>query len=90
MFLLLCSNLDEKIQIRLPRFEIPKKLRKQINSNDVDEILHEISQPITIQNYHSKWKLLLHVEEMQMETDIRRYDMSGVTMKHEGKLIYHK
>ena len=36
-------------------------------------------------NYTDKWHLLLHCEEKQLETDIRHYDMEGVTLNKIGQ-----
>ncbi|CAI5503630.1 unnamed protein product [Closterium sp. Naga37s-1] len=36
--------------------------------------------PVTLDTYKKRFELLLHVEELQMEADIRYYDMRGVTV----------
>ena len=35
---------------------------------------------LKMKTYKRKFSLLLHVEEMQMEVDIRKYDMENVTI----------
>ena len=40
-----------------------------------------IESPLTWENYKQRWSLLLHAEEHQLETDIRHYDLGGVSMR---------
>ncbi|NXT59199.1 SDE3 helicase, partial [Pluvianellus socialis] len=46
-----------------------------------------LEAPLQPGNYHQKFKLLLHLEEIQMEVDIRRYDMQDVPMVQERGLL---
>ena len=39
-----------------------------------------LEEDLSMKNYASKLSLLLHIEEIQMEVDIRRYDMEQATM----------
>jgi len=34
-----------------------------------------------METYKEKFSLLLYIEQLQMEVDIRQYDMEGVTME---------
>lgn len=43
---------------------------------------------LSICNYSSKFKMLLHVEELQNRRDIKRYDIGDGTLSKEGKLFY--
>ena len=38
-----------------------------------------LEAPLSWENYKQRWSLLLHAEEQQLETDIRHYDMGGVS-----------
>ena len=38
---------------------------------------------LNFDNYKEKFCLLLHVEELQMQKDIRNYDMKGVVFQQE-------
>ena len=40
-----------------------------------------LSEKISLENYNEHFSLLLHYEELQMEVDIREYDMKHKTMK---------
>lgn len=39
------------------------------------------------ENYRQKFQLLLHLEEIQMEVDIRRYDMQDVPMVQDRTML---
>ncbi|XP_047440152.1 putative helicase mov-10-B.1 isoform X2 [Mugil cephalus] len=43
---------------------------------------------LNMKNYSHRFHLLLHLEEIQMEVDIRKYDLRGQTMtRDQGKLL---
>lgn len=42
-----------------------------------------LEKKLNFDNYKEKFSLLLHVEELQMQKDIRNYDMKGVVFKQE-------
>ncbi|XP_015266550.1 PREDICTED: putative helicase MOV-10, partial [Gekko japonicus] len=42
---------------------------------------NDLKATLEFNNYSEKFKLLLHLEEIQMEVDIRRYDMENVCME---------
>lgn len=46
-----------------------------------------LEAPLQAGNYQQKFQLLLHLEEIQMEVDIRRYDMQEVTMVQDRELL---
>lgn len=49
-----------------------------------------LEAPLQAGNYRQKFQLLLHLEEIQMEVDIRRYDMQDVPMEQDrGLLVLH-
>ena len=49
----------------------------------------KLERDLSFDNYKDKCSTLLHVEEIQMQKDIRTYDMKGVTFERErdGKLV---
>lgn len=52
-----------------------------------------LEAPLQFDNYSEKFCLLLHLEEIQMEVDIHRYDMQNVSMvrdKYNKKLLVLK
>lgn len=46
-----------------------------------------LEAPLQAENYKQKFQLLLYLEEIQMEVDIRRYDMKDVTMEQDRALL---
>lgn len=46
-----------------------------------------LEAPLQAGNYQQKFQLLLHLEEIQMEVDIRRYDMQDVSMVQDRGLL---
>ncbi|KAI4317867.1 hypothetical protein L6164_025698 [Bauhinia variegata] len=63
---------------RLPRYDIPKDIRDLLERN---EIPPSIEQGLTRKNYSSYFKMLIMMEEIQLEDDMRSYDMECITMK---------
>lgn len=43
-----------------------------------------LDAPLQFGNYMEKFQLLLHLEEVQMEVDIRRYDLQNTPMVHDS------
>lgn len=42
-----------------------------------------MEKELTFDNYKEKFDMLLHIEEIQMQKDIRNYDMKGVEFEQE-------
>ncbi|XP_026530953.1 putative helicase MOV-10 [Notechis scutatus] len=67
-----------------------------LNDGTSDKIAHlqsSLEAPLQFDNYSEKFCLLLHLEEIQMEVDIHRYDMQNVSMfteKYNKKLLVLK
>ena len=48
----------------------------------------ELEKPLNFDNYKSKFRLLLQIEEIQMQKDIRHYDMKEVVFNQDpGKRL---
>ncbi|CAM9888298.1 unnamed protein product [Bubo scandiacus] len=79
-------------EIPLDTYDYPKSLKDAILRGprassdwaDMQSLLEAALQP---ENYQQKFQLLLHLEEIQMEVDIRRYDMQDVTMVQDRALL---
>eukprot|EP01018_Ginkgo_biloba_P016695 Gb_16361 [translate_table: standard] len=69
---------------KLFQFPIPDHLRNCVEMNEIPGILEKGLSPKTYINYFST---LLHLEEIQMEEDIREYDMQKVTMRSSGGFL---
>lgn len=71
----------EKLQI----YEIPLTVKAQvIKSNEVREGLRvRLDKTLNFDNYREKFSMLLHIEELQMQKDIRNYDMKGIEFQQD-------
>ncbi|CAI5470767.1 unnamed protein product [Closterium sp. Yama58-4] len=64
---------------KIPWFGIPEWVRETYEGMHHGEMqLPGFEGPVTLDTYKKRFELLLHVEELQMEADIRYYDMKGV------------
>jgi helicase MOV-10 len=76
--------------IELDKFVVPKSLRQALNhglGSDNAGVDHSdknirdlVSCELNALNHREKFQLLLYVEEVQMEVDIRKYDLADVVM----------
>ncbi|XP_042480863.1 probable RNA helicase SDE3 [Macadamia integrifolia] len=66
---------------RLPHYEIPKDLRDMLESKKVPYV---ITEGLTRENYVEYFNVLLIMEELHMEEEMRGHDMECVTMKKRG------
>ncbi|TXG72089.1 hypothetical protein EZV62_000668 [Acer yangbiense] len=69
---------------RLPRYDIPKDIREMIESK---QIPNGIEDGLTRENYALYFRTLLIMEELQLEEDMRAYDMENVTMRRKGQFL---
>ncbi|XP_009072773.1 PREDICTED: putative helicase MOV-10, partial [Acanthisitta chloris] len=90
------SSLENKLEREEPlgSYHYPKTLKDTIllgpntsGSSSYASMRSLLEAPLQIENYQKKFQLLLHLEEIQMEVDIRRYDMQDVTMVQERALL---
>ncbi|QHO11265.1 hypothetical protein HN873_050936 [Arachis hypogaea] len=63
---------------RLPKYDIPGDIRNLLESNQIPEA---VEGGLTRKNYASFFKTLVIMEEIQLEEDMRTYDMECVTMR---------
>lgn len=62
--------------------------RLSLGHTDIAAALSSLLEaPLQAENYQKKFQQLLHLEEIQMEVDIRRYDMQDVTMVQDRGLL---
>ena len=69
--------------VPLKRYEIPFPIRFALNQGKLDEkllALLESEVTMAMPQYSQKFSTLLHIEELQMEVDIRHYDMEDATL----------
>lgn len=69
---------------RFQRFDIPKDIRELVESKQVPDA---IKGGLTTQNYATYFKTLLVMEEIQLEEDMRAYDMENVKMRRRRQFL---
>lgn len=65
--------------IPLGRYNYPEDLQDMVHA-ERSRLRKSLAAELQFENYQEKFRLLLHLEELQMEVDIRRYDMRDVPM----------
>ncbi|XP_074749477.1 helicase MOV-10 isoform X3 [Strix uralensis] len=88
------SSLKNELESEIPldTYDYPKSLKDAIlrgprASSGWADMQSLLEAPLQPENYQQKFQLLLHLEEIQMEVDIRRYDMQDVTMVQDRALL---
>ncbi|NXM45339.1 SDE3 helicase, partial [Gymnorhina tibicen] len=90
------SSLKNELEREIPlgTYQYPKSLKDAIllgpntsASSSWAAMRSLLEAPLQAENYYQKFQLLLHLEEIQMEVDIRRYDMQDVTMVQDRALL---
>ncbi|KAF1404156.1 putative RNA helicase SDE3, partial [Spheniscus humboldti] len=90
------SSLKNELEREIPlgTYQYPKSLKDTIllgpnarASSSWATMRSLLEAPLLAENYQRKFQLLLHLEEIQMEVDIRRYDMQDVPMVQDRALL---
>ncbi|KFM03145.1 Putative helicase MOV-10, partial [Aptenodytes forsteri] len=90
------SSLKNELEREIPlgTYQYPKSLKDTIllgpnahASSSWAAMRSLLEAPLLAENYQQKFQLLLHLEEIQMEVDIRRYDMQDVPMVQDRALL---
>ncbi|XP_014786677.1 RNA helicase Mov10l1 isoform X1 [Octopus bimaculoides] len=86
----------EKIT-RFPKLQLPKKLGQYrvpqeirnavINSDELREVFPFLEETLCYENYESKFSLLLYLEEIQLDIDIRAFDLEQVCLNIVGEYL---
>ncbi|KAM6566333.1 hypothetical protein CsatA_025461 [Cannabis sativa] len=70
------------VRNRLPRYDIPSDIKELLQENQVpDCILEGLTSR---RNYSTFFKTLIIMEELQLEEDMRSYDMENVYFRRKG------
>ncbi|XP_022761080.1 probable RNA helicase SDE3 [Durio zibethinus] len=75
---------DRSVKNRLPLYAIPKDIRELFESKQTPDA---IKAGLSRDNYASYFKHLLILEELQLEEDMRAYNMEDVNMRKKGKFL---
>uniref|UniRef100_A0AAY4B686 RNA helicase n=1 Tax=Denticeps clupeoides TaxID=299321 RepID=A0AAY4B686_9TELE len=63
----------------------PRYLLGKGSQDNLNTLKSLLESPLTFQNYTERFQLLLHLEEVQMHVDIKRYDMEDVPMERDPR-----
>ncbi|XP_046583747.1 RNA helicase Mov10l1-like [Haliotis rubra] len=77
-----------KLPQKLPSFVVPERLRQCVwCDGELTELVPELAQVLTMDNYVKKFSALLHLEEIQQEIDIRQFDLHRVCLRRCGEYL---
>ncbi|XP_078339295.1 RNA helicase Mov10l1-like isoform X6 [Crassostrea virginica] len=77
-----------KLPKHLSQYPVPQLLRENLlNGVPLLEICPELAQELTPDNYVKRMKTLLHLEEIQMDIDIREFDLTRVPLRPVGEYL---
>ncbi|TVU48310.1 hypothetical protein EJB05_07943 [Eragrostis curvula] len=69
---------------KLPQFAIPAEIREIVENKQRPDVL---SEELSMINYAEFFSTLLVMEELNLEEEMRSYDMEGVSMKRRGRSL---
>ncbi|XP_071133478.1 RNA helicase Mov10l1-like [Mytilus edulis] len=73
---------------KLKQYPVPTPLRECIMENDcIEDNYPVLTEELTFENYTQKFDTLIHLEEIQMEIDIREFDLERVCMRRIGEYL---
>ncbi|XP_052213999.1 RNA helicase Mov10l1-like isoform X2 [Dreissena polymorpha] len=73
---------------RLARYEVPADLREAaLYPEDLPKFAPVLTERLSSSNYRERFKLLLHLEEIQMDVDIREFDLHRVCLRQVGEYL---
>ncbi|KAL3852404.1 hypothetical protein ACJMK2_016055 [Sinanodonta woodiana] len=84
------TRFKRKIQFpnKLPQFPIPSDLRDCVlQREDLVTFSPALGKELSFENYLERFHVLLHLEEIQNEIDIRDFDMDRVCMRRVGEFL---
>ncbi|XP_006157650.1 RNA helicase Mov10l1 isoform X1 [Tupaia chinensis] len=72
----------------LPQYPIPDRLRRCVEQKiDILTFQPLLAELLNMSNYREKFSTLLWLEEIHAETELKEYNMSGITLKRNGGLL---
>ncbi|XP_064616004.1 LOW QUALITY PROTEIN: RNA helicase Mov10l1-like [Liolophura sinensis] len=73
---------------RLPQFPVPDELRDCVfDQGELTEVRPHLQQELSMDCYTGKFHTLLHLEEIQMDIDIRQFDLEQVCLRRVGEFL---
>ncbi|XP_053517917.1 RNA helicase Mov10l1 [Artibeus jamaicensis] len=81
-------NLRRQLPSFLPQYPVPDRLKKCVEQKiDILTFQPLLAERLNVTNYKEKFSTLLWLEEIHAETELKEYNMSGITLKRSGDLL---
>ncbi|GAB1598152.1 RNA helicase Mov10l1-like [Argonauta hians] len=78
----------QQLPKRLGQYRVPQEIRNAIlNTDDIREVLPILEKTLCYENYDSKFSTLLYLEEIQLDIDIRAFDLEQVCLNLVGEYL---
>ncbi|XP_009874106.1 PREDICTED: putative helicase Mov10l1, partial [Apaloderma vittatum] len=79
---------NRKLPSFLPHYTIPDELRKCVEQKlDILAFQPVLAEHLSLDNYKANFSTLLWLEEIHEEMEMKDFNMSGVTLKRNGKFL---
>ncbi|CAL4115825.1 unnamed protein product, partial [Meganyctiphanes norvegica] len=77
------------LPISLPQAPVPMKLWQQLEESESAVVVGNkvLQEPLNASNYHQKLTTLLHLEEAQMNFQMRQFAMERVSFSRQGEFL---
>ncbi|XP_015917571.2 RNA helicase Mov10l1-like [Parasteatoda tepidariorum] len=73
---------------KLPPSNIPRALTRAVqNREDLRYVVPWLFKTLTMNNYITKFSTLLHLEELQVRYDMKKFDLSEVCLQRRGEYL---
>ncbi|CAG5133124.1 unnamed protein product, partial [Candidula unifasciata] len=76
------------LPVKLPHFNVPENLQSSVlDATELTDVVPQLSQELSFPNYSRRMSTLLYLEEIQMQMDIREFDMNRVCLHPVGEFL---
>jgi len=73
---------------KLGQYPVPTNLRECMSSSrDVELLIPELIELLNVSNYKKKFSTLLHIEEIQQEQEMRKFDLRNAILRRHGEYL---
>ncbi|XP_033105500.1 RNA helicase Mov10l1-like isoform X2 [Anneissia japonica] len=74
--------------VKLKKHPVPDELVQCVlEKRELASFIPELLQSLCIENYFTRFSTLLHLEEIKMEIDIRKYDLERESLRNRGEYL---
>ncbi|XP_071810041.1 RNA helicase Mov10l1-like isoform X1 [Asterias amurensis] len=81
-------NFNFNKPLKLPHYPVPRDLKACIlHDGEVTKVAPQLMQSLSLENFSRRFSALLHLEEIQMEQDMREFDLEKVSMRPRKEFL---